>query len=1029
MQTMKIHSRNLLTLGLFAAACSASDVEPVRGTPDAPSSETVDSQATPESGAKLRQLGKIVPQAIKPAVTPAAFDTRLVRVMVELEDQPITVAQAALGGRRFTATERNELRATLQSKQSDVARKVEALGGRVIRSYQNAYNGVSVWVPRNQIAALRQVSGVAGVHYITLKRPDNANAVPLVGAPALWDGVAGLHGEGTKIAIVDTGIDYTHANFGGPGTVEAYEAAHAVEAGEADASLFGPDAPRIKGGIDLVGDAYDPGSADPDRHVPHPDDNPLDCNGHGSHVAGTAAGSGVTLAGTTFAGPYNGSTFHSTFGIAPGVAPKADLYAVRVFGCEGATDQVVDAIEWAVDHDMDVINMSLGSSFGGPDDPDAVAAANAMESGVIVIASAGNSGPNPYITGSPASGRGVVSVAATDPAAGFAGVELNLGTETITGINANGATFASGTSYPIVVLGSPDSVGLGCTAEEYGPEVAGALVVTQRGTCARVDRAIHGQAAGAAAVVMINNASGLPPFEGVIEGVTIPFFGVSADDGAALAHAASAAATGVLIPNPSFKAVASFSSSGPRYFDSQLKPTLAAPGVAIHSTLVGGGNKGAVMSGTSMAAPVVSGLAALARQAHASWSAQDVAFALSNTSNPADVANYVTRRAGAGLPSAVAAAKTEAVAYSGEEAAVNFGFIEARSPQKITRTLRVMNRSNRTMQFNVQVPETFVQGVAHSVKLSKTAVRISRRSSTSIKVTLDVKVPTDVEATAFLDLAGVIELKPADPTTNGAVSLRVPYYGVIRPEARLNAVADIVPSTKRPNGRLDLTNAGAAIAGTADVYAWGIDGRDDNIGCNDLRAVGVQSLPYSETDKLLVFAVETWRRCSNHAINEYDVIIQNEVGDLYGVIGIDRGYITTGSFSGEIATYVLNLQTNAASLLPAVAATDSTTVQLVALSSQLGLSAEKPRFSYFATSYSGREDSPDAPEGVATFNAYASSVIGQGAFETIAPNTRKRVAIGIEPTEFAVTPALGAMVVLAENGPGPSQAALIPFNK
>ena len=134
--------------------------------------------------------------------------------------------------------------------------------------------------------------------------------------------------------------------------------------------------------------------------VPHPDPNPLDCNGHGSHVAGTAAGSGVLANGTTYTGPYNATTISgNSWTIGPGVAPKADLYGLRVFGCEGSTDVVVDAIEWAVDHDMDVINMSLGSPFGTADDPSAVASTNAAKAGVIVVTSAGNSGPNQYIIG------------------------------------------------------------------------------------------------------------------------------------------------------------------------------------------------------------------------------------------------------------------------------------------------------------------------------------------------------------------------------------------------------------------------------------------------------------------------------------------------------------------------------------------------------------------------------------------------------------------------------------------------------
>ena len=144
--------------------------------------------------------------------------------------------------------------------------------------------------------------------------------------------------------------------------------------------------------------------------VPHPDPNPLDCNGHGTHVAGTAAGSGVLANGTTYTGPYNATTISGNIvDVGPGVAPKADLYAIRVFGCDGSTDVTVDAIEWAVDNDMDVINMSLGSSFGTADDPSAVASTNAAKAGVIVVTSAGNSGPNQYITGSPGTADGRAS--------------------------------------------------------------------------------------------------------------------------------------------------------------------------------------------------------------------------------------------------------------------------------------------------------------------------------------------------------------------------------------------------------------------------------------------------------------------------------------------------------------------------------------------------------------------------------------------------------------------------------------------
>lgn len=104
-------------------------------------------------------------------------------------------------------------------------------------------------------------------------------------------------GKGVRVGIIDTGIDYTHADFGGPGTVDAFEAAGA-------SNTFTPTA-KVVGGYDFAGDDYnaDPASDTYDPN-PQPDPNPLDCNGHGSHVAGTTAGLGVASDGSTWSGGY-----------------------------------------------------------------------------------------------------------------------------------------------------------------------------------------------------------------------------------------------------------------------------------------------------------------------------------------------------------------------------------------------------------------------------------------------------------------------------------------------------------------------------------------------------------------------------------------------------------------------------------------------------------------------------------------------------------------------------------------------------
>ncbi|MCB0158548.1 MAG: S8 family serine peptidase, partial [Caldilineaceae bacterium] len=150
-----------------------------------------------------------------------------------------------------------------------------------------------------------------------------------------------------------------------------------------------------------------------------------DCYGHGTHVAATAAGFGVLNDGSggfggTFTGPYDAAVQTRSFFIGPGVAPQANIVALKIFGCRGSSDLTELAIDWAVDPNgdgdfadkVDVINMSIGSPYGTTDDPTAVASDNAALAGVIVVASAGNSGNVFFAASSPAVADRAVSVAA-----------------------------------------------------------------------------------------------------------------------------------------------------------------------------------------------------------------------------------------------------------------------------------------------------------------------------------------------------------------------------------------------------------------------------------------------------------------------------------------------------------------------------------------------------------------------------------------------------------------------------------------
>src|SRR5262245_14873593 len=245
---------------------------------------------------------------------------------------PVTVVAVLAGpsvadlqestGRRLTRQEKDAVKTQRRAEQAGAQGAIQALGGRVIGSFQSALNGVKVRIAADQVAALRELPGVVDVKHVRRFKHENVIGVPRIQAPLAWAGVNGVRGEGVKVAIIDTGIDYTHANFGGAGTPAAYQVAHAAETQPADPAMFGPNAPKVKGGTDLVGDDYDPESDEEEKTIPVPDPNPLDCNGHGSHVAGTAAGFGVLANGTTFGGPYDQLTYtNRSFLIGPGVAP------------------------------------------------------------------------------------------------------------------------------------------------------------------------------------------------------------------------------------------------------------------------------------------------------------------------------------------------------------------------------------------------------------------------------------------------------------------------------------------------------------------------------------------------------------------------------------------------------------------------------------------------------------------------------------------------------------------------------------
>jgi len=955
-----------------------------------------------------------------------------VKVVVIMSGESVAEVRARMPGHVIDSQTHESIHSQIDQQHGALEPAIVSRGGKVLAHYHDALNGIKVEIERGEIAGLSAMPGVVQVVGVPKYNIRNAVSVPFIGAPAVWQGIPGFRGEHVKIAIIDTGVDYTHANFGGPGTVAAFNAAAANSTAPADPTMFGPNAPKVKGGTDLVGDAYD---ADIATSVPVPDPNPLDCNGHGSHVSGTAAGFGVTNDGATYHGPYNEAAYSAGFGIGPGVAPLADLYMVRVFGCTGSTNVVSEAIDWAVHNDMDVISMSLGGAYGTSTSSDSIASDNAAKAGIIVVAAAGNDGPAPYVTGDPSTANHAISAAAMNARAFLVnGVHIALSSGGgANGVEANSLKLPTG-SVPAIILKAGSGLSLGCNASDYPASgAAGAIVIVSRGTCSFNQKAANAEAAGAAAIGVVNNGAGF--FNPLLTNVTIPFIELLLSDTPTFVAAPSPQTASVApanLPDVTFKLAAAFSSGGPRSGDGALKPNVSAPGVNVFSTLIGSGNGGTYDSGTSMATPHVAGVAALTVQAHKDWKEPGLRAAVVQTAAPTALPDFSPRIEGAGLVQPVGATGTQVTVHGDEDGQLgllSFGVAELTRDFREERDLIIRDHGRFPATFAATA--TSPGGVPHTVKLSSSTVSVRGHDETTLRMTLSIPAATaggthDASGNpAFEDASGIITLTPEASANNG-VSLNLPYYAVTRARSDVDAR---LSDGKNPSIRLD--NHKGAIAGNGDFYAWGLKNPKSGTiaAAFEPRAVGVQTNPISATDSVLVFAVNTYGRFSNPAAGEYDIYIDVNGDGVYDFIlfSADVGAVETGSVNGQIGTFLLNLATGQefAEFL-ADAPTDGSIVLMPVFASDLGISPTNPRFHYTVNAF----DSTGAGEsltGVAAFNAFSPS-ISNAMFVPVAPNTSVDVPVSINPAEFLQTPALGFMVVTEDNVSGPGEANLLKLN-
>ena len=471
-------------------------------------------------------------------------------------------------------------------------------------AFGTLWNGISISIDPSDLGKLSLLSSVKAIYPVMtipipetspLEDPELFTALAMTGADVAQSEL-GYTGAGVTVAVMDTGIDYDHPDLGG---------------------CFGPGC-RVFTGWDFVGDDFNADDTSPSYNpIPVPDDDPDDCQGHGTHVSGIVGANGGVV----------------------GVAPEVSFGAYRVFGCEGSTfaDIMIAAMEAALADDMDVLNMSIGSAFTWPQYPTAQASDRLVNKGMVVVASIGNSGASGvYSAGAPGLGKKVIGVASFDNT--YTSNPVFVVNETDIGyikMTFSGPVPTSGTEE-IVYVGRACNGDLPLLADP-----AGKVALIVRGACTFNEKATNAINDGAVAVVIHNNSPG--NFSGTLSSQigdgSVPVVSIALEDGefirsqAAPVYMTWTERLGSFF-NPNGGMISSFSSYGLAP-DLALKPDIGAPGGNIYSTIPLEQGGYGIKGGTSMSSPHVAGAVALLLEAKPNTPSQAVRGILQNSADPA----------------------------------------------------------------------------------------------------------------------------------------------------------------------------------------------------------------------------------------------------------------------------------------------------------------------------------------------------------------------------------------------------------
>lgn len=730
------------------------------------------------------------------------------RYALILEGEPVGLQMVDAKNRRAAlASSSSEARRRVQKAQENLRSTLRSRDITTTGALQTLVNAVFVSSTPEQAVELRTLPGVVAVVPMQpLRRSMNMAVLAANTAPA-WAAVGGASnaGAGVKIAILDTGIDETHPAFqdlsltipaGYPKFGSADDATHASNKIIA-----------VRSFVSLLA------AGDNTPESSRPDDlSARDRVGHGTAVAMISAGASHT----------------SPLGMISGIAPKAWLGNYKIYGSPGINDSttadvVLQALEAAFNDGMDVAVVSAGAlpamwasddqgamcnnRVGDACDPWAAAMAVANRGGMTVVTPAGNSGR--YGSGTidtPGHVPGVITVGASTNAHAIASSAEAGNGQAFAMRLADGPKLTSSLHAPLKSISLIDATEHACLPLPSG-SLTGAIAIiargdlVTRGNCGYSTKVKNAQAAGAVAVLIFREPGGTSLSAPVgLSNTGIPAALISSESGEALKAYVAGNPGAVITLKSEFSevtattaAVADFSGRGPGISGSAIKPEFVAPGAGIYTAAQRYDPNGDLYSadgyigvdGTSFAAAVAAGAAALVKQAHPEYLPAQIKSALTNTATDGltESEGGVVRAArivtsGAGKLNIGAAVTSNLLV---EPPTISLGIVRS---GVISKVLRLTNTGLNRASFSV------ASSGGQNVRLTPSSVALQPGESGDVTVEFTLQ-PGAGSHEGFINVTG------------GSVPVRVPY---------LYIVPDGVPHTLIPlTGDDFVTEQGTAV--------------------------------------------------------------------------------------------------------------------------------------------------------------------------------------------------------------------------